>query len=96
MVDHSEKRDFMRMPIDCVLSFRQQGKDEDYSGNVVNLSSKGILFTSENEFQVGDNLEIVLTPSSSITPPMEATVSVSRVTNTGEVFEIACEIVDIH
>ena len=96
MVDHSEKRDFMRMPIDCMLSFKQQGKQENYSGNVVNLSSKGILFTSENEFQTGENLEIVLTPSNSLTPPMEATATVSRVTNTGEVFEIACEIVDIH
>lgn len=95
MADHSEKRDFMRMPIDCMLSFTRQGLDETYTGNVVNLSSKGILFTSQNEFREGDVLDIVLTPSNSLTPPMEATTTVSRVTNTGEVFEIACEITDI-
>ena len=95
MVDHSEKRDFMRMPIDCVLSFKVQGQDENYTGNVVNLSSKGILFTSKNEFSEGDKLDIVLTPSNALTPPMEATTTVSRVTDTGEVFEIACEIDEI-
>lgn len=95
MADHEEKRDFMRMPIDCVLSFTQSGKSKSYDGNVVNLSSKGILFTSETEFKEGESLDILLTPSNSLTPPMEATATVSRVTNTGEVFEIACEIADI-
>ena len=95
MVDHSEKRDFIRMPIDCMLSFKKQGSDETYTGNVINLSSKGVLFTSENEFREGDVLEIVLTPSNSLTPPMEATTTVSRITSNGEVFEIACEITEI-
>lgn len=96
MVDHSEKRDFLRMPIDCLLTFRQQGKQQEYSGSVVNLSSKGILFTSENEFRQGDKLEIVVTPSNSLTPPMEASATVSRVIHTGEIFEIACEILEIN
>ena len=95
MVDHSEKRDFMRMPIDCMLSFKPAGSDQEYTGNVINLSSNGILFTSESEFNEGDQLEILLTPSNSLTPPMEATTTVSRVTNTGEVYEIACEITKI-
>lgn len=96
MVDHSEKRDFMRMPIDCELSFKRKGKDDSYIGSVVNLSSKGILFTSENQFEEGEALEILLTPSHPLTPPMEASVTVSRVTDLGEAFEIACEIVEIY
>jgi hypothetical protein len=40
-------------------------------------------------------LEITLTPSNSLTPPMEASVVVSRVSNNDTVFEIACEIEEV-
>ena len=95
MIDYAEKRDFLRMPIDCELSFSASGSSKQYQGNVINLSSKGILFTSNAEFEAGDRLDITLTPSNSITPPMEATVVVMRVVNNDVLFEIACEIEDI-
>lgn len=92
MIDYAEKRDFLRMPIDCELTFSAAGSTRQYQGKVINLSSKGILFTSSEKFDEGDRLEIVLTPSKSITPPMEASVIVSRVNNNEVMFEIACEI----
>ena len=95
MIDYAEKRDFLRMPIDCELSFSESGSSKQYSGNVINLSSKGILFTSNSEFQPGTRLDITLTPSNSLTPPMEATVIVMRVVNNDVMFEIACEIDEI-
>ena len=95
MIDYAEKRDFLRMPIDCELSFAVKGSTKQFQGNVINLSSKGILFTSSEKFEEGTQLDIVLTPSNSITPPMEATVAVSRVTDNDVLFEIACEIQDI-
>ncbi len=95
MIDYAEKRDFLRMPIDCELSFSIAGSSKQYQGNVINLSSKGILFTSNTEFESGTRLEITLTPSNSITPPMEATVVVMRVVNNDVLFEVACEIEDI-
>lgn len=95
MIDYAEKRDFLRMPIDCELSFSQSGDKSRYSGNVINLSHKGILFTSTHKFGEGTALDILLTPSNSDTPPMQAQVVVSRVTHNNEVFEIACEIEDI-
>lgn len=95
MIDYAEKRDFLRMPIDCELSFSESGSSKQYQGNVINLSSKGILFTSNTEFEAGKKLDITLTPSNSITPPMEATVVVMRVVNNDVLFEIACEIADI-
>lgn len=94
MIDYAEKRDFLRMPIDCELSFTESGSDMLHIGNVINLSHKGILFTSTEKFEEGANLEITLTPSNSATPPMEATVVVSRISHNNEVFEIACEIAD--
>ena len=95
MIDYAEKRDFLRMPIDCELNFSEAGSAKQHSGNVINLSSKGILFTSSEKFDPGARLEIILTPSNSDTPPMEATVVVMRVTDNDVLFEIACEIENI-
>ncbi len=92
MIDYAEKRDFLRMPIDCELSFTRRGDDGQYRGKVINLSSKGILFTSGESFAPGDQIEILLTPSNALTPPMEASVVVSRVTDLDAGYEIACEI----
>ena len=92
MIDYAEKRDFLRMPIDCELRFGIAGEDSSLKGNVINLSSKGILFTSQQRFSEGTSLDIVLTPSNSETPPMHARVVVSRVVDNDVLFEIACEI----
>ncbi|MDJ0779272.1 MAG: PilZ domain-containing protein [Gammaproteobacteria bacterium] len=94
MIDYAEKRDFLRMPIDCELRFGKAGEDSSLQGNVINLSSKGILFTSQERFSEGTMLDIVLTPSNSETPPMNARVVVSRVTDNDVLFEIACEILN--
>ena len=95
MIDYAEKRDFLRMPIDCELSYTETGSSKQYQGNVINLSSKGILFTSNQKFDQGTRLDIILTPSNSLTPPMEATVKVARVVDNDVLFEIACEIDEI-
>jgi hypothetical protein len=95
MIDYAEKRDFLRMPIDCELNFSESGSSKQHTGGVINLSSKGILFTSSSEFAPGSRLEITLTPSNSLTPPMEATVVVMRVVNNDALFEVACEIEEI-
>jgi hypothetical protein len=95
MIEYAEKRDFLRMPIDCELSFSEVDGGKRHQGKVLNLSSKGILFTSSENIDIGSRLDIVLTPSNSITPPMQARVSVSRVVPGEELFEIACEIDDV-
>ncbi len=95
MIDYAEKRDFLRMPIDCELHFGRAGEDSRLQGKVINLSSKGILFTSPERFSEGTTLEIVLTPSNSETPPMHARAVVSRVTDNDVMFEIACEIKNV-
>jgi hypothetical protein len=94
MIEYAEKRDFLRMPIDCELSFSEVDGGKRHQGKVINLSTKGILFTSSEKFDIGTRLDIVLTPSNSITPPMQARVSVSRVVAGEVLFDIACEIED--
>ncbi|MDH3219281.1 MAG: PilZ domain-containing protein [Gammaproteobacteria bacterium] len=95
MIDYAEKRDFLRMPIDCELTFTVSGSGRQYQGSVINLSSKGILFTSSEKFDPGTSLDIILTPSNSLTPPMQATVVVSRVISNDVLFEVGCEITEI-
>ena len=95
MIDYAEKRDFLRMPIDCEMSFAVEGSTKQFQGSVINLSSKGILFTSNENFEPGTTLEIILTPSNSTTAPMQATAVVARVSSNEVLFEVACEIKEI-
>ena len=94
MTDFAEKRNFQRMAIDCQFSFCERGGQQIFGGHVINLSSKGILFTSSERFAEGTHIEIVLTPSNSLTPPMEASVVVARVTDNESIYELACEITE--
>jgi hypothetical protein len=84
-----EKRDFLRMPIDCNLRFSVVGDDREFKGKVINLSSTGILFTSKQRLEVDSLLTLVLTASHD-TPPMHATVKVARVISNRVQYEVAC------
>jgi hypothetical protein len=84
-----EKRNFLRMPIDCNLSFSVVGDDREFKGKVINLSSTGILFTSKQRLEVDSLLTLVLTASHD-TPPMHATVKVARVISNRVQYEVAC------
>jgi len=88
----AEKRDFLRMAIDCQLSYSKKGEKQSLEGHVVNLSSKGILFTATEKFEVGDQLDIILTPANSPKAPMEASVVIVRASYNGSVYELGCEI----
>ena len=77
------------MPIDCHLSYCVVGDDRDFEGKVINLSDKGILFTSKQKLEVGSLLSLVLTASQTETPPMHATVKVTRVISNRVQYEVA-------
>jgi hypothetical protein len=78
------------MPIDCHLRYSVVGDDRDFEGKVINLSDKGILFTSRQKLEVGSLLTLVLTASQTKTPPMHATVKVTRVISKRVQYEVAC------
>jgi len=78
------------MPIDCDLRYSVVGDDRDFEGKVINLSDKGILFTSRQELEVGSLLTLVLTANKGEAPPMHATVKVTRVIDQRVQYEIAC------
>ena len=95
MTQHAEKRDLLRLPLDCKLTYSVAGSSKEFEGDVINLSSKGILFTSSVKLALGTTLEIVLTPGNSSTPPMLVTVVVDRITGDDVLSEIACKIQEV-
>jgi len=88
MIEHLEKRGFQRMPIDCSLRFSVVGDEREFAGKVINLSNRGILFTSRQRLEIDSLLSLVLTPSQTGSPPMHATVKVTRVINNRVHYEI--------
>jgi PilZ domain len=95
MTQNAEKRDLLRLPLDCKLTYSVAGSSKEFEGDLINLSSKGILFTSSVKLALGTTLEIVLTPSNSTTPPMQVTVVVDRITGDDVLSEVACKIQEI-
>lgn len=91
-MNYDEKRDFLRMPIDCSLMYSVVGDEREFKGKVINMSQKGILFTSRQRLEVGTLLSLVLSSAGSNTPPMHATVRVERVHNNKVQYEVACSI----
>lgn len=78
------------MPIDCSMKFSAVGDEREFNGKVINMSDRGILFTSRQRLEVGNLLSLVLVASQTDTPPMHATVRVERVLNNRVNYEIAC------
>ncbi len=94
--DYDEKRDFQRMAIECVMTYRSENNEASGEGSVKNLSAKGLLLEVDDEFPPKTELIVTLTPVNSITPPMEAKALVIRSEPIeGSVptrFEVACKI----
>jgi c-di-GMP-binding flagellar brake protein YcgR len=77
--EFEEKRDFMRMMVDCEVQCRSADGTTQYSGRVRNLSAQGLLFSSEQELAVGERLELVIHPKIGSAAPLEASAEVVRV-----------------
>jgi c-di-GMP-binding flagellar brake protein YcgR len=77
-MDYSEKRDFLRMDMDCSLEYRVEGETESYTGQMNNLSATGIQFTCQHGMPPGSQISVTVTPLKDITPPMAADVTVAR------------------
>ncbi len=96
MMDFSEKRDFQRMALDCVMEYQLDKDSETFQGKVINLSAKGILFVTSEAVEVGASVQIKLTPVHDITPPMSADTLVARCDKQSEGdYQVAAKIVQI-
>lgn len=83
MVDevYDEKRGFVRMPVDTVVTFTVKDKgDKKYHGTSQNLSATGLYMTTIYPVELGDKVELVLNPSDPKYPPFVAEGDVIRCT----------------
>lgn len=93
MLEHNEKRDFIRMDTNCKMKFKKPGAGSFSDGTCLDLSGAGIRFESSQEVEVGKALEICITPEREVTPPLEALIEVIRCEPLGETkWEIAASI----
>lgn len=78
MIDYDEKRNFMRMTMNCDLSFKPADSDQQHQGRCTSLSHTGISFIADHSLEVGNSLQISVTPENAITPPMTAFIEIVR------------------
>jgi hypothetical protein len=96
MLLHNEKRDFIRMAVDCDLVYQVLGSSEERIGKCLNLSGSGVLFVSDTPFDDGQMIVITLKPHNKLTPAFSATVEVIRCDKRAiDHFEIGSRIVSI-
>ena len=92
--EHSEKRDYIRMEVDCDVVYRTEDGSAEKQGRGKNLSATGVLFESEENYPAGTRLVLKVMPRNTITPPLEMTVEVVRVDEAGPGgFLVACQAV---
>lgn len=75
---YSEKRSFIRMELDCPLTYSDATGLRSREGKCLNLSAKGIALETNEDFPVGSTLKVNVTPKLALTPPFSATVKIVR------------------
>jgi hypothetical protein len=96
MLEYDEKRNYIRMEIDCDITYKLAGSDELFNGRCSSLSGAGVSFITDQFFSPGIAMEVNITPRNSLTPPMTAFIEIVRATKQEEnQYEIAASIKSI-
>lgn len=88
-----EKRDFMRMQMECAMYYGPEKGEPDRAAELLNLSANGLLFTTDEELVPGARLSVAIQPPAAVTPPLKGIATVCRceATEGGDRYAIACE-----
>lgn len=96
MFTYHEKRSYIRMHIDCDITFKLADSAEVYRGRCTSISGAGVSFITDRAIGQGKALEITVVPNNSITPSMVAFIEVIRITpQRNNAYEIAATIKSI-
>lgn len=74
-----EKRSFIRMKIDAMVSFTIEGKQERYEGRCKNISGAGLLLESAKKIPVGTRISVTIPSESRDLDNLQANVEIIRV-----------------
>jgi hypothetical protein len=80
MLGYDEKRNYIRMEIDCDVTYKLADSDEVHHGRCSSISGAGVSFMSARAFEAGKAMEINVIPKNAITPSMTAFIEVIRST----------------
>ena len=78
MLTHDEKRDYIRMEVDCDITYKLANSENVSIGRCTTLSGAGVSFLADQPFDTGLAMEVSITPKATITPPMTAFIEVVR------------------
>lgn len=78
MLTHDERRDYIRMDVDCEITYKLANSNEIKTGRCLTLSGAGVSFLADRPFDPGLAMEISIFPKNNITPPMTAYIEVVR------------------
>jgi hypothetical protein len=96
MQSDDEKRDFVRMHIDCEMTYKLADSQQIKSGRCKSLSAAGISFIADEDFDIGLAMEVRILSKATIIPAMTAFVEVVRNTRQASGnYEIAATIKSI-
>lgn len=77
--DIEEKRDFIRMQLDCQALCTDLRTGEQFTGQIRDLSGKGLCVELNRGLSPGTLLEVRIEPEKAVVPPLHAVVEVVRV-----------------
>ena len=93
---YDEKRDFIRMTVDCDLTLREVPGGRQHAGRCLNLSSTGAMVLCDEEPAIGQRLELHIEPRLALVPALDALVEVVRVLPVAEGgFEVGMSILEM-
>lgn len=79
-INYDEKRNFIRMKVDTMVTFTKIDGKERYEGRCRNLSGAGMLLETKKKLEMGERLRILIPAEGPGYAPLEAMVEVVRVT----------------
>ena len=81
---YEEKRDFVRVAVDCEVGLQPVNGGHPFMANGKNLSAGGVLFHTEEQLQPGDQLEMHIEAHQALFSVLDATIEVVRVQSVGD------------
>ncbi len=95
---YDEKRSFIRMKIDTMVTFTVDGGSERYNGRCKNISGAGMLLETEKKLALGTRLYLTVPSENSELNNLNAQVEVIRIISHPDQhkFEIGVVIKKIH
>ena len=93
MLAYDEKRDFIRMAVQCPARYRLPGAEVPAAALAEDLSGNGIALLTGEPIGPGTELRIEVLPGKAITPPLAAEARVVRCTPfEGNRYRVACSL----